>query len=174
MAQVHQLARLTAAIAAAALMALAPSQGLAQIAMKSPKWAELSPQERQVLAPLQSDWDRLEPQRKLKWRGIAQRYPNMGVEEQQRIQQQMKSWAELTPAQRQAAREQYKNLRQLPPEKKDEVRQKWQEYQNLPPDQKRELASRAPPPAAQGQAGRTMSPPMTPPPGVSDTKRAPR
>ena len=84
-------------------IALSPSAH-SQITMGSPSWSQLSPQERQVLAPLQSDWDRLEPQRKLKWRGIAQRYPNMGVEEQQRIQQQMKSWAELTPAQAGRAR----------------------------------------------------------------------
>ena len=104
------------------------------------------------------DWDHLDAQRKVKWRGIAQRYPEMSPDEQQKIQQQMKSWSELTPQQRQAAREQYKSMRQLPPEKKDEVRQRWQEYQSLPPDQKRELAAKA-------QAGtpRTMAPAMTPP-----------
>ena len=41
--------------------------------------------------------DQWDAQRKAKWRGIAQRYPKMGPDEQQRIQQQMKSWAELTP-----------------------------------------------------------------------------
>jgi len=87
----------------------------------------------------------------------------MAPDEQQRIQQQMKSWAQLTPQQRAVAREQYKSLRQLPPEKKDEVRQRWEEYQNLPPDQKRELAARA----QQSPGGRTLAPPMTPPPGVT-------
>ena len=34
-------------------------------------------------------WDKLDAQRKQKWRGIAQRYPTMHADEQQRIQQQM-------------------------------------------------------------------------------------
>jgi hypothetical protein len=85
----------------------------------------------------------------------------MGSSEQQRIQQQMKSWAELSPQQRAAARERYKSLRQLPPDKKDEVRQRWQEYQNLPPDQKRELAARPPSTAA---GARVPAPPMSAPP----------
>ena len=113
-------------------------------------------------------------QRKQKWRGLAQRYPKMSVDEQQRIQQQMKSWAELTPQQRQAAREQYKSLRQLPPEKKDEVRQKWQEYQNLPPEQKRELADRSVATPGTPGANRSQAPGMSaPPPSGSsmETKR---
>ena len=75
-----------------------------------------------MLAPLQQDWDKLDSTRKQKWRGIAQRYPRMSPDDQQRVQQQMRPWAELTPQQRAAAREQYKSLRQLPPGKKDEVK----------------------------------------------------
>ena len=65
--------------------------------------------------------------RKQKWRGVAQRYPGMHPDEQQRLQQQMQSWAQLTPEQRKVAREQYKSLKALPPDKKEEVRQKWEE-----------------------------------------------
>ena len=114
-----------------------------------------------MLAPLASDWDNLDAQRKQKWRGIAQRYPTHGAAGAAAIQQQMQSWAELTPQQRQAAREQYKSLRQLPPDKKDEVRQRWQEYQNLPPDQKRELQSQR----RRRRGGRIPAPAMTPPDG---------
>ena len=53
-----------------------------------------------MLAPLAPDWDKLDAQRKQKWRGIAQRYPKMAPDEQQRVQQQMRPWAELTPQQR--------------------------------------------------------------------------
>ena len=49
----------------------------AQITLGSPSWSQLSPQEKQMLAPLASDWDKLDAQRKQKWRGIAQRYPKM-------------------------------------------------------------------------------------------------
>lgn len=128
----------------------APGEARAQIGGGGPSWSQLSPAERQVLAPLASDWDRLDSQRKQKWRGIAQQYGKMSPTEQQRIQHQMKSWAELTPQQRQTAREQYKSLRQLPPDQKSEVRQRWEEYQTLTPDQKRELAERNP-----GNAGKS-------------------
>ncbi|MFO1283302.1 MAG: DUF3106 domain-containing protein, partial [Burkholderiales bacterium] len=80
---------MTAALAAA-LFVLAPAPSLAQIALKSPRWTELSPQEREVLAPLAQDWDKLDAQRKQKWRGIAQRYPKMSADEQAKIQEQMR------------------------------------------------------------------------------------
>jgi Spy/CpxP family protein refolding chaperone len=138
---------LTAALAIAALLALAPASGLAQIAMKSPMWAELSPHDREVLAPLAPDWDRLDAQRKQKWLGISQRYQAMKPDEQARIQEQMRPWARLTPDERRKAREQYKSIANLPPEQKTEVKQKWEEYQSLPPEQRRELATRSAPPA---------------------------
>lgn len=119
------------------------------LVLHSPAWSELSPGDRQILAPLASDWNQWDLQRKQKWLGIAKRYPSLTPTEQQRVQQQMHAWAQLTPAERQAAREQYKSMKQLPPERREEVRQKWQEYQQLPPEKRRELAtSRAGPPGA--------------------------
>ena len=94
-----------------------------------------------MLAPLAQDWDRLDAQRKQKWRGIAQRYPAMKPDEQARIQEQMRPWSQLSPDERRDAREQYKSIANLPPEQKTEVKQKWEEYQSLPPEQRRELAA---------------------------------
>ena len=95
-----------------------------------------------MLAPLKSDWNNLDAQRKQKWRGVAQRYPEMKPDEQARIHEQMRGWSQLSPDQRKQAREQYKSMNKLPPEQKADVKQKWEEYQSLPPEQKRELASR--------------------------------
>ena len=72
---------------------------------KQPAWGELNGEQRQILAPLESDWDQMEPQRKKKWVGIAKRYPKMKNDQQQRVQQQMQAWAKLTTAERRAARE---------------------------------------------------------------------
>ena len=157
----------TLTAAAACVLLAAASVAHAQIALKSPMWLELSPQERETLAPLASDWDKLDAARKSKWRGIAQRYPKMLPDEQQRVHEQMRAWSTLTPEQRQAAREQYKNMKKLPPDKKEEVRQKWMEYQQLPTETKRELASKAPPGSSPARATaplRTPAPPATPPP----------
>ncbi|HVP87689.1 MAG TPA: DUF3106 domain-containing protein [Casimicrobiaceae bacterium] len=126
--------------------------------LHAPTWAELSPADKQTLAPLANEWDSFPAERRQKWLGIAKRYPKMAPAEQQRVQQQMHAWVNLTPAERQAAREQYKNLKQLPPDKRQHMTEKWEEYQQLPPDKKRELASRP------QTGGAQQSPPKQPPP----------
>ncbi|MFO1284896.1 MAG: DUF3106 domain-containing protein, partial [Burkholderiales bacterium] len=93
---------------------------------------------------------------------IAQRYPKMSADEQAKIQEQMRPWAQLSPAERQAARQQFKSINQLPPEKKSEVKQKWEEYQSLPAEKRRELAS-TPAPAA---GNKIPAPAAPPPPGT--------
>ncbi len=128
------------------------------IAAKAPHWKDLTPAQKQVLAPFAAEYDHWGAQRRLKWRGIAERYPKMTPEQQQRLQHQMQSWAALTPDQRRVAREQYKSIKSLPPEKKQEMREKWREYQNLPPETKRELAARTPPPPPQLRSSRSNAP----------------
>jgi hypothetical protein len=130
------------------------------VVARSSNWADLSPNDRQVLAPLAPEWDKLDTPRKQKWLGIAQRYPTMAPDQQQRIQEQMGAWARLTPDERRAARAQFKTLKQLPPEQRQEVRQKWQEYQQLPPEKKQELATR---PAAPAGAPPAKATPATTP-----------
>ena len=66
------------------------------IGIRSPSWDSLPPSEKQFLAPLAPEWDKLDAQRKAKWRGIAQRYPSMSPEEQQRVRQQMGTWFQLS------------------------------------------------------------------------------
>ncbi|MFA6313718.1 MAG: DUF3106 domain-containing protein [Sterolibacterium sp.] len=107
--------------------------------LKQPKWVELSPQQREVLAPLSGEWDKLESYRRKKWLGIAQRYPTLSVEEQQRLQRRMKAWISLSPEDRKRAREQYKTLQKAPPEQRQTVKQRWQEYESLPDAEKQRL-----------------------------------
>jgi hypothetical protein len=159
------------------LLILALAVGLAAsafaqpIGTRAPSWAELSPAERQFLAPFASDWDKWDAQRKAKWRGIAQRYPKMAPAEQERLRQQMTAWAQLSPAERAAARERYKTLKTMSPEQKQQVRQKWEQYQSLPPEQKRELAAKPAPGSPPANRGRSpppvtgAAPPPPPPPG---------
>lgn len=138
-----------------------------------PGWSQLSAQQREILAPLSSDWDSLENIRKRKWLAIADRYPTMKRDEQQRMQDRMREWASLSPAERAKVRDSYKDFKQLPPEQKQVIRQKWEAYSNLPPEEKQRLRETGkssklltPPPSAvspqpetTGQAG---SPPASP------------
>ena len=42
-----------------------------------PAWEELKPQQKEALAPLAQEWNGMDPAKKKKWLGIAQRYPHM-------------------------------------------------------------------------------------------------
>ena len=87
---------------AALLLACAMSGALGAPRDKSPAWASLTADQQQVLAPLSGDWSKLAREQKIKWIGIAKRYPTMKPEEQKRAQGRMQRWAKLTPAQRMA------------------------------------------------------------------------
>lgn len=95
-----------------------------------PLWSELSPKQQAVLAPLAAEWETLDTTRRKKWVTIANRYPKMTTDEQQRLQSRMQDWASLTPAQRRVARENYQQLKELPRSQRGELRQKWQKSQD--------------------------------------------
>ena len=135
---------LTRALVALVLAAAVPAADAAGAPKSKPAWAELAADQQAVLAPLKTDWDQLSTARKRTWVGIANRYPSMKPEEQQRVQMRMQKWAKLTPEQRRAAREQYKSIGKLPPEKRQALRQQWAEYQALHPGEKRMLDAPAP------------------------------
>jgi hypothetical protein len=113
-----------------------------------PNWAELPPQKQEILTPLAGEWNQLETWRKKKWLEIADRYPRMAAEEQQRVQRRMKAWVKLTPEERKAAREKYKNVQQASPEQREALKKMWSEYQTLPEEEKERLKSSAARPAS--------------------------
>ena len=129
-----------------------------------PTWAELTAEQQQALAPLASEWDKLDSFRKKKWLEIGNRYAKMKPEEQQRMQERMREWVTLTPEQRRIARESYTRAKKLDPDKKQEH---WQQYQQLPEEQKKKLAEVAaskkhvaalPSPAAQNKNPKPVPP----------------
>jgi hypothetical protein len=132
-------------LAGAGLLASATGAN-AQTSKNRPAWAELTAEQQQILSPLRTDWEQLEPNRRRKWIGIAKRYPGMKPEEQQRVQKRMHAWAKLTPEQRRQARESYKKIAKVPAEKRQNLREQWAEYQALPPDERQNLAPPKPEP----------------------------
>jgi hypothetical protein len=133
--------RLVAAVILAG--AMAPALAVVPPLIIQPNWAELSPQKQQILTPLAGEWNQLESWRKKKWLDIAERYPQMSAEEQQRIQRRMNAWVKLTPDERKAAREKYKNLQQATPEQREALKKMWSEYQTLPEEEKERLKQSA-------------------------------
>ncbi|MEC3765118.1 MULTISPECIES: DUF3106 domain-containing protein [Cupriavidus] len=122
--------------ASAAVGATAPHP--AQPVGAKPAWADLSPVNQRILAPLQPLWDSLPELNRHKWLRIAARYPKYSPAEQARLQARMAEWVRMTPQQRRLARENYQITRSLPTEKKAEA---WDKYQQLPEEQKKKLAA---------------------------------
>jgi hypothetical protein len=118
-----------------------------------PRWNELTPEQRRVLAPLSNDWNSIDDRGKERWLGVAGRFPKMPPEEQQRANQRMVEWSHMTPQQRTQARLNFQESRGV---SKEERQARWQAYQALPEEEKRELAKRA---AAGSSAGSAASGP---------------
>lgn len=126
-----------------------------------PPWSELTPAQKQVLAPLQGEWDSLDTTRRKKWMAIADRYPKMKPAEQQRLQKRMADWAKLTPAERQQAREKYQQMRKLSAARRQQLQEQWEEYQQslaAPTPAATPPAEPAPEPAASDSGTAATSP----------------
>lgn len=127
-----------------------------------PAWSELTTPQKQVLAPLQGEWDALDTTRRKKWIAIADRYPRMKPAEQQRLQKRMTDWVKLTPAQRQQAREKYQQIRKLSAERRQVLQEQWEEYQqSLAPPAPPAPPVEAAPESAASESGTAAPPPRS-------------
>ena len=109
------------------------------IPLKAPDgtWDGLNPSQQKILAPLESDWDYMLPDSRKKWIYIANFYPKMSAQDQERLQSRMTSWSNLSQKDRRIARENYLASLKFPAEKKAEA---WSAYQKLSDEQKKKLA----------------------------------
>ena len=142
--------------------------------LSQPNWSELNPQQKKILAPLAKDWDGLESFRRKKWLGIANRYPAMTPEQQQRVQVQMKPWSNLTPEERNEARERFKKEHMESQEQREAKRKKWEEYKALPESEKRKFREKAAKKAETKRAkGKFASRPLTHPKSLAPVTQVP-
>lgn len=141
----------------------------ARAAGTTPAWTSLTPPQKEALAPLERDWATMDSLRKTKWLEVAARFPQMSEADRQRIQERMREWVRMSPAERNRARLQFNEARQLSTE---ERQAQWEAYQALPEDTRKALATRKaapPPPAAASQAAQAaakrnvVTPPRVPP-----------
>jgi len=126
-----------------------------------PGWNSLSTQQKIILGPLAGEWDKMENIRRKKWVGIADRYPVLTPDEQRRMKDRMREWANLTPEQRAKARDGYKEFNQLPAEQKQVVMQKWEAYSNLPPEERQRVRQA-------GKSSQLLAPPAEPLPASAE------
>lgn len=127
-----------------AVFLFAPSRGHAvdttppAPATTSSAWNNLTPLQKQALAPLSKEWGSFSSDRKQKWLVFATKFQKMSPDDQKRALEKMDAWTKLTPEQRLAARENYIRSNKYQPEQR---KQKWDEYNQLPEDEKAQLAS---------------------------------
>lgn len=100
-------------------------------------WESLKPAQQKILAPLESDWDYMLPDSRKKWIQVANIYPKMSAQDQERLQSRMTGWSNLSQKERRIARENYLSSLKFPAEKKAEA---WSAYQKLSDEQKKKLA----------------------------------
>lgn len=100
-------------------------------------WESLKPAQQKILAPLESDWDYMLPDSRKKWIQVANIYPKMSSQDQDRLQSRMTGWSNLSQRDRRIARENYLSSLKFPAEKKAEA---WSAYQKLSDEQKKKLA----------------------------------
>ncbi len=100
-------------------------------------WDGLSDAQQKILAPLEDDWNYMSPDIRKKWIYVANIYPKMSTQDQERLQSRMASWSKLSLKDRRLARENYLASLKFPVEKKVEA---WSAYQKLSAEQKKKLA----------------------------------
>lgn len=110
------------------------------VSVSRPAWRDLTPSQREALAPLETKWDSFDADRKQKWLEVATKYPNLSPDGKQRLHERMAEFAKLTPQQRQTLRENFKRAYELPADQRQAL---LQEYKDLPPDQRQALIDKA-------------------------------
>ncbi|WP_048438614.1 DUF3106 domain-containing protein [Caenimonas sp. SL110] len=125
--------------AAAPRPASAPVKAAAKRITK-PAWTEISPAQREVLAPLAGTWDSVSEAQKRKWLALSDNFPKLAPAEQAKLRSRMTEWVGMSAQQRSQARLNFGESQKLAP---DDKRAKWEAYQALPPEEKTKLAGAA-------------------------------
>lgn len=117
-----------------------PTKLVAAPKVTKPVWADLKPEQRTALAPLQAEWPKISETQKRKWLEISKNFGKLQPDEQTKLHGRMSEWVALSPQQRAAARLNFSVAKTLTPEEKQE---QWQAYQALSPAEKQKLAASA-------------------------------
>lgn len=110
------------------------------MAMTKPEWKDVPPAQQRALQPLAAVWDPLSETHKRKWLAISANFEKLPAAEQGKLQERMREWVLLSPAQRNQARLNFAETKQLSPTEKQA---KWEAYQALSAEEKEKLAGQA-------------------------------
>lgn len=127
-----------------------------QAAPASKAWQQLTPGQKQALAPLGAQWGALTAQQQNKWLVLSQNFAQMSVTDQITMHARMADWVALSPRQRTLARLNFNTLQSVP---KEDKKAKWEAYQALSAEEKRVLsAGSAMPPKSAAPTAKPLPP----------------
>lgn len=104
----------------------------------SKAWQQLTPKQKQALAPLGAQWGALTGRQQNKWLAISTNFTQLSVADQITMHERMADWVALSPQQRNLARLNFNKLQNLP---KEDKKAKWEAYQALSSEEKRLLSA---------------------------------
>ena len=104
----------------------------------SKAWQQLTPKQKQALAPLGAQWGALTSQQQNKWLAISTNFTQLPVSDQVTMHARMADWVSLSPQQRNLARLNFNKLQNLP---KEDKKAKWEAYQALSTEERRLLSA---------------------------------
>jgi hypothetical protein len=105
-------------------------------------WKDLTPTQREALAPLGTAWPTLSAGQKRKWIAVVQNFPQLAEPERAKLHGRMVQWAALKPRERETARLNFAATKKLTPAEKAA---NWEAYQALSPEDKKGLAKKSRP-----------------------------
>ncbi len=127
-----------AAVLAASLAGAADDAGTSParpslLPLAQPLWSDLSPKQREVLAPFERQWNALPSTSKRAWVKLADRVPKMRAADREKALKRIREWALLTPEQRRLARNNYRLAKTLD---REEISADWEQYSQMTPEQR--------------------------------------
>jgi Protein of unknown function (DUF3106) len=105
-------------------------------------WGSLDAGQRDILAPLQGQWDTLPPRQQQDMLDRARHWSELPPDRRQEIRERIQRWQQMTPEQREQVRQNRIKYNQLPPEQRAELHAAYMRFQQLPPQQRDNLMRR--------------------------------
>lgn len=114
-------------------------------------WQQLSPRQKQALAPLATAWSQLTSQQRSKWIALSATFETLTPAEQATVHERMREWASLSTQERARARLNYSHLKSL---SREERKAQWEAYQALSEEEKKRLQRQKPAPKSAAPVSR--------------------
>ena len=110
----------------------------AGVAVQHP-WNSLSPEQRNMLAPLQSTWDQMPQRRQARMLDRAKHWETLDPDQRAAIRRHIEHWQQMTPEERKNARANMRKFHQLSPAQRKQLHATFERFQQLPPAQRDKL-----------------------------------